>query len=134
MRRQLSQAEILAAVADDVYALPDRPIDSLTMGTCLAAVASRGLGLASLVSHIVPGLAPERLKTVPATVHEAARLLADPAAAGTDLASVAMAAANSLLPLPEDAGDGVHMTMTGYDLLCRRVLDVLGPTASPAKP
>lgn len=32
------------------------------------------------------------------------------------------------------AGDGVHMTMTGYDLLCRRVLDVLGPAASPAKP
>ena len=32
------------------------------------------------------------------------------------------------------AGDGVHMTMTGYDLLCRRVLDVLGPTVSPAKP
>ncbi len=32
------------------------------------------------------------------------------------------------------AGDGVHMTMTGYDLLCRRVLDVLGPTAHPAKP
>lgn len=32
------------------------------------------------------------------------------------------------------AGDGVHMTMTGYDLLCRRVLDVLGPTTSPAKP
>lgn len=32
------------------------------------------------------------------------------------------------------AGDGVHMTMTGYDLLCRRVLDALGPTASPAKP
>ena len=32
------------------------------------------------------------------------------------------------------AGDGVHMTMTGYDLLCRRVLDVLGLAASPAKP
>ncbi|EKO37599.1 MAG: hypothetical protein B193_3722 [Solidesulfovibrio magneticus str. Maddingley MBC34] len=32
------------------------------------------------------------------------------------------------------AGDGVHMTMTGYDLLCRRVLDVLGPVANPAKP
>ena len=112
MRRKLTQGEILAAVADDVLSLPDQPIASLTMGTCLAAVASRGLGLASLVSHIVPGLAPERPKTVPATVHEAARLLADPAAAGTDLASVAMAAANSLLPLPEDAGDGA-----GQDLL-----------------
>jgi hypothetical protein len=32
------------------------------------------------------------------------------------------------------AGDGVHMTMTGYDLLCRRVLDVLDTTARPAKP
>ena len=44
MRPELTQAEILAAVADDVLALPDRPIASLTMGTCLAAVASRGLG------------------------------------------------------------------------------------------
>ena len=58
MRRKLTQGEILAAVADDVLSLPDQPIASLTMGTCLAAVASRGLGLASLVSHIVPGLAP----------------------------------------------------------------------------
>ena len=30
------------------------------------------------------------------------------------------------------AGDGVHMTMTGYDLLCRRVLDKLElPGARP---
>ena len=112
MRPGLTQAEILAAVAEDVLARPDRPIDSLTMGTCLAAVASRGLGLASLVSHIVPGLAPARPRTVPATVYEAARLLTDPATDGTDLASVAMAAANSLLSLPKDARDGA-----GQDLL-----------------
>ncbi|MHC1788628.1 DUF459 domain-containing protein [Solidesulfovibrio sp.] len=32
------------------------------------------------------------------------------------------------------AGDGVHMTMTGYDLLCRRVLDKLELTGSQSRP
>lgn len=32
------------------------------------------------------------------------------------------------------AGDGVHMTMTGYDLLCRRVLDKLDLTGSQSRP
>jgi hypothetical protein len=112
MRPHLTQAGILAGLVAETLRQPDRPLASLTLGTCLAAVASQSLGLASLVSHIAPGLAPARPDPAPAGIHATASRLLDPEASGTDQASVAMAAVNSLLPVPDDIRDG-----SGQDLL-----------------
>ncbi|WP_428559075.1 MAG: Rossmann-like domain-containing protein [Solidesulfovibrio sp. DCME] len=102
-----SQQDILRAIADDARAVPDAAITDITTGTCLAAVSARCCGLASLVSHIAPGLspaAPDR-GSLPASARELAAALADPAIANTDAASLAMAAVNALLPPPEQPLD-----------------------------
>ena len=110
MRRQMPQAEILRALVEETRSHPDAPLEAVTTGTCLVAAASRQLGLASLVSHVLAGLAPAA--TVPATAHAAAGLLLDPATTNTDAASLAMAAVNSLLPSPAGA-----TTAAGQDVL-----------------
>lgn len=112
MRRQMPQAEILRALVEEAGRQPDAPLDAVTTGTCLVAAASRQLGLASLVSHILPGLTPPPGATRPATAQAAASLLLDPATTNTDAASLAMAAINSLLPVPAAA-----MTGAGQDVL-----------------
>lgn len=112
-----TQHEILCALAEEVRRLPDAPIGGVTLGSCLAAVTSRFCGLASLVSHTAPDLprAAAPAADMPATVHAAAALLRDPATSGTDVASLAMAAVNSLLPPPaEDA------PLPGQDILLSR--------------
>jgi len=112
MRSKLTQHEILCALVDATRKLPDQPIRNITMGTCLAAVTSRFLGLASLVSHIAPGLPRPAFTNTPSSVHAVAGLLADPTASNTDKASLAMAAVNSLLPPPETKAD-----IPGQDLI-----------------
>jgi uncharacterized protein (DUF4213/DUF364 family) len=112
MRRRLSQAEILRALVEETCSLADAPLASVTTGTCLVAVSSRHLGLASLVSHIQTGLSPQPANPGPATVHAAASLLLDAATTNTDDASLAMAAVNSLLPSP-----GQATTAAGQDVL-----------------
>ena len=57
MRSPLAQNDILQAIVRDVLATEDAPVTDVTVGTCLAAVSARYCGLASLVSHIAPGLA-----------------------------------------------------------------------------
>ncbi|MEL7638472.1 MAG: DUF364 domain-containing protein [Solidesulfovibrio sp.] len=106
MRRH-SQRDILQAIADDARAVPDAAITGTTTGTCLAAVSARYCGLASLVSHIAPGLVPAAPATdsLPSSARELAATLPDPAIANTDFASLAMAAVNALLPPPEQPLD-----------------------------
>ncbi|OLN27495.1 Molybdenum transport ATP-binding protein ModC [Desulfovibrio sp. DV] len=112
MRRQTPQSEILRALVEETRGHPDAPLEAVTTGTCLVAAASRQLGLASLVSHVLAGLAPLPAAPAPATAHAAAGLLLDAAAANTDAASLAMAAVNSLLPSPAEA-----TTAAGQDVL-----------------
>ncbi|KHK00971.1 Rossmann-like domain-containing protein [Desulfovibrio sp. TomC] len=111
MRRQMPQSEILRALVEETRSHPDAPLQAVTTGTCLVAAASRQLGLASLASHIQPGLTPPPA-SCPDTVHTTASLLLDPATTNTDAASLAMAAINSLLPVPAAA-----MTGAGQDVL-----------------
>jgi uncharacterized protein len=116
MRPQLTQQAILAALVDETRKVPDQPIRDVTTGVCLTAVSSRYLGLASLVSHIAPGmLRPESTESLPPSVHAAADLLLDPATSNTDKATLAIAAINSLLPPPGD-----DTAMAGQDLMVER--------------
>ncbi|MHC1788627.1 Rossmann-like domain-containing protein [Solidesulfovibrio sp.] len=116
MRRRMSQAEILRALVNEVQSRADQPIVSVTTGTCLTAVFSQRLGLASLVSHIAPGQSPPSPTAhTPAGVHEAADQLLDAATGNTDAASLAMAAVNSLLPSPAKAAQA-----SGQDILLAR--------------
>jgi len=112
MRTPLTQPEILRALVEETCRLPDAPIGDVTMGTCLAAVSARFLGLASLVSHIAPGIGRQTPADGPTSVHEAAALLADAATTNTDAASLAMAAVNALLPPPDIEAD-----MPGQDIV-----------------
>ena len=100
MRTPLAQNDILQAIVRDALATEDAPITDVTMGTCLAAVSARHCGLASLVSHIAPGLArlQPRQDALPQSARELAATLADPGVSNTDAASLAMAAVNALLP------------------------------------
>ena len=112
MPRQLPQSEILRALVAEIRRQPDQPIASVTIGSCLTAVTSRRLGLASLVSHFAPGQRGLPPTAGPASVYAAAALLLDAATTNTDDASLAVAAGNSLLPLPVEA-----TAMSGQDLL-----------------
>ena len=113
MRRQMPQSGILRALVEETRSHPDAPLETVTTGTCLVAAASRQLGLASLVSHVLAGLAPQPAATATdTTAHAAAGLLLDPATTNTDGASLAMAAVNSLLPTPAEA-----TTAAGQDVL-----------------
>ena len=112
MRKHLTQSEILHALVAETHRQPDAAIRDITFGSCLAALSGRFLGLASLVSHIAPGLARRDPAVAPTSAHEAAALLDDPAATNTDVASLAMAAVNALLPPPDDDAD-----MPGQDLV-----------------
>ncbi|MHC1711082.1 MAG: DUF364 domain-containing protein [Solidesulfovibrio sp.] len=116
MRPQLTQQAILDALVDETRKTPDQPIRGVTTGVCLTAVSSRLLGLASLVSHIAPGLTrPESSETFPPSVHAAAELLLDPATSNTDKATLAIAAINSLLPPPDE-----ETTVAGQDIMVER--------------
>uniref|UniRef100_I2Q1U3 Putative heavy-metal chelation domain-containing protein n=1 Tax=Desulfovibrio sp. U5L TaxID=596152 RepID=I2Q1U3_9BACT len=117
MRGTRTQHDILCAIAEEVCLLPDAPIGDVLTGTCLAAVRSRFCGLASLVSHIAPGLprAGTPAGDLPATVHAAAARLCDPGVSNTDAASLAMAAVNSLLPPPAE-----DPAMPGQEILLAR--------------
>ena len=120
MRQPLSQQAILQAIVDDVRAAADAPVTDITTGHCLAAVSARSCGLASLVSHISPGLSrmePDR-KTLPESARALAATLADPEVSGTDAASLAMAAVNALLPTPKAVAE-----QHGQDLMLRRGTD-----------
>ncbi len=104
MRTPLVQNDILRAIVHDTLATEDAPVTDVTVGTCLAAVSARYCGLASLVSHIAPGLArlqPER-GALPQSTRELAATLVDPGISNTDAASLAMAAVNALLPPPPE--------------------------------
>lgn len=117
MRAPRTQHDILCALADAVAVLPDAAIRDVTTGACLTAVSSRHCGLASLISHAGPNPVPATPPAVPlpATVHEAAALLRDPATTGTDVASLAMAAVNSQLSPPAQETD-----LAGQELLLSR--------------
>lgn len=103
MPQSLSQHDILRAIVNDVRTVDDAPITDVTTGNCLAAVSARYCGLASLVSHIAPGLAPAvpDRRSLPESAKALAETLADPEVSNTDNASLAMAAVNALLPAPE---------------------------------
>lgn len=100
--RRLSQQDLLQAIVADASAVPDAAITDVTTGACLAAVSARHCGLASLVSHIAPGL--DRVAPVPDGLPQSARALAvslaEPDVSNSDAASLAMAAVNALLPPP----------------------------------
>lgn len=115
-RTPLSQQAILEAVVQDARNTPDQPIESVTWGVCLAAVRSRRMGLASLVSHIAPGIGTNKSSAegVGQSAQDIAALLLQPATTNTDRASLAMAAVNSLLPPPAMEND-----VPGQDLLVR---------------
>lgn len=117
MRRNRSQQEILQAIANDACAAPDAPVTDITIGNCLAAVSARYCGLASLVSHIAPGLtrAAGPGDALPPSARQLAATLADPAVSESDDASLAMAAVNALLPPPAQGLD-----CPGQDLMLSR--------------
>ena len=112
MQRRMQQSEIWRALVEDIHQQPDQPITSVVTGSCLTAVTSRNLGLASLISHFAPGQLSSQPAIGPASVHAAAQLLLDAATTNTDAASLAVAAGNSLLPRP-----GAATAMSGQDLL-----------------
>ncbi len=112
MRERLTQPDILHALVAETHRQPDVAVRDITFGSCLAALSARFLGLASLVSHIAPGIVRRGPDVTSTSSHEVAALLSDPAATNTDLASLAMAAVNAVLPPPDD-----NMNMPGQDLV-----------------
>lgn len=108
-----SQQAILQAIVDDAQAAPDADVTDVTIGHCLTAVSAGACGLASLVSHIAPGLtrATPTSPELPRSAHALAALLAEPEASGSDVASLAMAAVNALLPTPEAVVDHPGQTL-----------------------
>lgn len=99
---QERQRDILMDIAEAALKAGDFPLHGLDQGGCLVMARSRRAGLASSSGPV--GEIP-----LPATAGELARTLPD-FAAGPDpfrpnAVSVALAAANSLLPIPDEAVD-----------------------------
>lgn len=118
MPTPLTQDDLLAAIFHDVLRRPDAPVTQTAMGDCLCAIQADRVGLASLPlpedrSDIYP-----KFDTLPAIGESAqglaGRLLA-PDSQGTLTASLALAAANSLLPPPP-----VCSPLFGQDVLASR--------------
>jgi uncharacterized protein len=101
MVRTLSQSELLAAIHHDAVRQPDQPIHRAVASESLVALYAARVGLASRPCSD-PKNAPEtiRLPIAGASARETADHLLDPGVAETDQASLAMAAANSLLSPP----------------------------------
>ncbi len=117
----LTQDALLAELVQEALRIPDHPIDRLVRGECLIGVSSRRVGLASLVSTIAPDQASDQagppcpLPEPGTSAHDLARRLLEPDSQGTDVASLAMAAINSLLPPP-----AVCAPAWGQDVLMAR--------------
>lgn len=116
MKRTLSQHDLLEAIYRDVASRPDSPVSQTALGNCLVGLQSRRVGLASLTSGLDPEdtAADLSLPDVGSSARNLAADLLSPGTQATDRASLAMAAANSLLPPPEvcspDFGQAVLAT------------------------
>lgn len=106
MRRPLSQRQLLQAIVDDAWERPDHPVRHIACGQCLVGLQASRVGLASLTSGLAPGEpapSPLRLPALGTSARSLAARLLEPGTQDTDAASLAMAAANALLPPPPEA-------------------------------
>jgi hypothetical protein len=118
MPHPLSHLDLLAAIVGDAIGRPDQPIRRSALGNCLVGVQAARLGLASLTSHRDPGDPTDPALPLPGNGSSARRLAArllEPGTQDTDLAALAMAAVNSLLPPPPNASPTF-----GQDVLAAR--------------
>jgi uncharacterized protein (DUF4213/DUF364 family) len=133
-QHDIDQHALVRAVLSDLAGLPDHPVRRIASGACLVAVESRRVGLASQPAPPFPDgpSGPEASQPGgPASAMELASRLSDARTWGRAGASLAMAAVNSLLPLP---GEGVPepdlLEMKAQDLVasvCRgRRIAVIG--------
>lgn len=118
MSHALTQHDLLAAIHRDAITRPDQPIRQSALGNCLVGLQAARLGLASLTSFRQPDdpTPPElSLPESGTSARTVAELLLAPDTQNTDLASLGMAAANALLPHPDDA-----LPAFGQDVLTAR--------------
>lgn len=102
MARAVSQSELLAAIHYDTTRRPDRPIRQAVASESLIALSAARVGLASRPCDRPKNIsATIRLPEAGTSARNIAAHLLDPGIAETDLVSLAMAAANSLLPPPQ---------------------------------
>lgn len=118
MPTPLTQHDLLAAIFHDVLRQTDAPISHTAMGDCLCALNAARVGLASLPmpedrSDIYP--ACDALPALGQSARDVAGRLLEPDSQGTLTASLAMAAANALLPPP-----AACPPMFGQDVLAAR--------------
>jgi uncharacterized protein len=118
MSHPLSQHDLLEAIVRDTTAQPDHPIVEAAVGNCLVGLHAARVGLASLTSLRAPDdpTVPSLPLPDPGTsARQLAKTLLEPGTQDTDLASLAMAAANSLLAPPSTA-----VPTMGQEVLTRR--------------
>ncbi len=96
---RLSQDDLLAAVVQDVRSQPDHPVTRAVLGQSLVGLQAARVGLASLPLGD-PGDSPLILPVAGDSARNLALRLLEPGSQNTGLASLAMAAANALLPPP----------------------------------
>jgi len=97
-----TQSELLAAILHDVSRHPDRPIRRAVAGESLLALQAARVGLASRpCATPQAGLDSVRLPDPGTSARAVAERLRDPDITDTDRISLAIAAANALLPPPQ---------------------------------
>jgi len=105
-RQPLTREDLTLGLMRDLDGVADKTITGVTAGASLVAVTADRTGLCSNLAGPVPGATfdlptgPEAL--IGQSARESARMLLDPAASPL-AASLAMAAANALLPPPAEA-------------------------------
>ena len=118
VKRTLSQQDLLEAIYRDVACRPDHPVSQTALGNCLVGLRSCRVGLASLTSGLNPDDTAATAPPLPgagSSARQLAAALLSPGTQETDRASLAMAAANSLLPPPKHCSPDF-----GQDVLAAR--------------
>lgn len=95
------QEQLLSEIITAVTKLPDAPVTGIVRGERMVAVTSTRMGLCSRMAH--HGDHAQRVTgNLPESIHALASSLLKPPAGFLDAIPLAMAAINSLLPIPED--------------------------------
>ncbi len=97
-----AQGRLIEDILSDAAAIGDAPVTEVICGRHLVAVSSRRMGLCSRIGSAVGG-APARKVQGPVSARELAIYLRRTVPQVEDSASYAMAAVNSILPVPRDA-------------------------------
>ena len=95
-----NQKQILRDIVSEISGIMDEPLGDITVGRHMISITSAHTGICTRINPFEPGNI-ELSFDLPSSTKELVSMLADPPDEFPEAVSYAMAAANSLLPLPE---------------------------------